>query len=112
MASIKSRAVVLSTLKIESFLTTQAVDQFCGRIHGDDATMIEDGYPVAQAFSFFHVVGGQQDGLAFRSHIAHQIPDGMPGLWVQACGQLIQEDKLWVGEQCQCDEKALLLPTG
>ena len=41
----------------------------------------------------------------------YQVPDGMAGLRVQTCGQLIQEYQLWVGEQRQSDKQALFLPT-
>ena len=72
--------------------------------------MIEDGNSVAQLFSFFHEMGGQEHCFTLGAYITHQVPGGMTCLRVETGGQLIQEDQLRVWQQCQGDEQALLLP--
>ena len=66
---------------------------------------------VTQTLGFFHEMRGQQDGLPPGTHISHQAPNGVAGLWVQACGRFIQENQLRVKQERQGNEKALFLPT-
>ncbi len=96
----------------DPFLRPQAADQGCRGVQRHDPAVVEDGHPVAQALGLFHEMGGQQDRLALRAHVAHQVPDGVPGLRVETGGQLVQEDQLRVRQERQGDEQALLLPAG
>ena len=96
----------------DPFLRPQVADQGRRGVQRHDPPVVEDGHPVAQALGLFHEMGGQHDRLAPGAHVAHQVPDGVPGLGIEAGGQLVQEDQLRIGQECQGDEQALLLPAG
>ena len=96
----------------DAFLRAQVADQGCGRIQSHDAAMVEDGYPVTQTLGLFHEMRGQQNGLALRADVAHQVPDGVTGLRVEAGGQFVQEDQLRVRQERQGNEETLFLPAG
>ena len=48
-----------------------------------------------------HEVSGQQDGLAPARAPRAPGPDGAAGLWVQAGGQLVEEEQLRVGQEAR-----------
>src|ERR1700704_6060877 len=58
--------------------------------------MIDDGQTLAQGVSFFHVVRGQQDGLAALVVFADDFPKKQSGLRVQAGTGLIEEKYLGI----------------
>src|SRR6202521_65900 len=58
--------------------------------------MIDDGQTLAQGVSLFHVVSGQQDGLASLVVFADDFPKKQAGLRVQAGTRLVQEKYLRV----------------
>src|SRR5580658_4645352 len=75
----------------DSSLRTVAADEIFRRVDVDDPPVLHDGYPVAQSFSLFHQMGCQKYGLTSFADGAHQIPDGVPRLWVKPGGQLIEK---------------------
>src|ERR1700686_676906 len=58
--------------------------------------MIDDGQRLAEGVGLFHVVRGQQDGLATLVVFADDFPKKQPGLRVQAGTGLLQEKYLGV----------------
>src|ERR1022692_2473448 len=47
----------------------------CGRrVEGEDPAVVHDGYPLAELVGLLHVVGGEQDGLAFAVQLTEQVP--------------------------------------
>ncbi len=79
------------------------------RVDVDDASMLEDGDTIAQAFGFFHQVRGQENRFAALADPAHQIPDRAARLRVEAGGQFVEEDYLGIVNQRQRNEESLLL---
>ena len=85
------------------------LDQRGRSVDVDDAAVIDDRHPVAEALGFLHQVGRQEHGLAALADPAHQIPDRPPRLRIEAGRQLVQEHDLRVVHQRQGDEQPLLL---
>jgi hypothetical protein len=79
---------------------------------GDDAAVIDDGDLVAQALRLFHVVGGQQDGLAACAHGLDQRPEVASGLGVEAGGGFVEKDQVRVVDQRDGQQQALALAAG
>ena len=59
-----------------------------------------------------HEVSRQEDGLAAVADAPHEVPDGPPGLRVEAGGELVEEHQLGRVDQGQGDEQPLLLSPG
>jgi hypothetical protein len=57
----------------------------------DDPSVLHDGYAVAQPLGLFHQMGRQEHRLASLADAAHQIPDRVPRLRVEAGGQLVEK---------------------
>ena len=58
--------------------------------------MIDDGQTLAQGVRLFHVVRGQQDGLAALVVFANDFPKKQSGLRIEAGAGLVQEKNLRV----------------
>lgn len=52
---------------------------------------VDDGHPVAELIGLFHVVGGEEDGLAFSVELAQDLPHGNAALGIQPGGGFIEE---------------------
>ena len=76
----------------------------------DDAAAFDDGDAVAEALGLLHEMRGQQHGLAARANLAHQIPDGAPGLGIEAGRQLVEQHDVGIVNERERDEEPLLLP--
>ena len=64
----------------------------CGRrVEGEDPAVVHDGYPLAELVGLLHVVGGEQDGLAFAVQLTEQVPQGEPALRIEARCRLVEE---------------------
>src|SRR5579871_3325611 len=79
------------------------------RVYIDDASMLDDGYPIAQAFSLLHEMSGQENGLAALANAAHQLPNRAPRLRVQARRQFVEKNQLGIVDQRKRDEQSLFL---
>ncbi len=84
-------------------------DQALGAVDVDDASVFDDGYPVAQALGLLHKMGSQENGLAALADSADQVPDGAPRLGVEAGGQLVEKDQFRIVDQREGNEQSLLL---
>src|SRR5690242_21507338 len=91
-------------------LGTVLVHQSLRLVDIDNPPAIDDRDAIAQSLGFFHQVSGEEDSLAARANIAHQIPDLSPSLRIEAGGQLVEEDDLGIVDQSERDEETLLLP--
>jgi hypothetical protein len=69
-------------------------DEARGRIHVDDAAMIDDGHAIAEALGLLHQMRREKHGLAARANAADKIPDGAARLRVEAGRQLIEKHQL------------------
>jgi len=83
---------------------TEAGDHLCGGgetvldeglvgVEGDDAPVVDDGDAVGEALGLFHVVGGVNDGHAAVAQGLNHLEDAIAGLWIDADGGLVHEDK-------------------
>src|SRR6202522_4411587 len=57
-------------------------------------------------------MSGQEDGLAAFADAAHQVPDGVARLWIEAGGEVVEKHNLGVVDEREGDEQALLLAAG
>ena len=55
---------------------------------------------------------GQDHGHAVATQVLDDAPGGLPGLWIQSGGRLVEEDQLGSTEQRQCQRESLLLAAG
>src|ERR1700722_9103032 len=96
--------------KYDGSLRAVPVNQALRPVDVDDASVLDDCYPVAQPFGLFHKMSGQENCLAALADIAHQVPDGAPRLRVQSGGQLVEKYHLRIVDQRKRNEQSLLLP--
>ncbi len=88
----------------------RAQAQFIGAPHVDNLSVLDDRHTVAQPLGFLHQMCSHEDRFAALADTAHQSPDGLPRLRVEARGQLIQKHHFRIVYQRQRDEQPLLLP--
>ena len=88
-----------------------APHQLRRRAHLDQRAVLDDGHAIAEALSLLHQVSRQKNGLASIADTVDEIPDRAPGLGVEPCGQLVEEDDLGIVDQRERDEQPLLLST-
>jgi len=84
-------------------------DQIRGRAERDQASAVDHGNPVAEAFGFVHVVRRQQDRSAVRAELGDVLPELQAALRIEPGGRLVQEEDLRVAYECACDCEALSL---
>ena len=66
--------------------------------------MVDDGDALGDAFDFFHVVGGEENGDVFGLvHVADVVPDMVAGLGVEAERGFVEEEDVGVVEQTAGD---------
>src|SRR5262249_1836264 len=70
-------------LKDHASVSVRMTNQLPWFIKGDDGAPIHDQHAIAKAFSFFHVVSGQNDRFAARADVPDQLPHRMASLRIQ-----------------------------
>src|ERR1700728_304051 len=78
-------------------------------VYVDNASVLDDGHPIAQAFGLLHEMSSQENGLAALANAAHQIPNRAPRLRVQPRCQFVEKHDLRIVDQRKRDEQSLLL---
>jgi hypothetical protein len=68
-------------------------------VYVDNASVLDDGYPIAQAFRLLHEMSGQKKGLAALANAPHQVPDCAPRLRVQPGRQFIEKHQFRIVDQ-------------
>ena len=76
-----------------------SLDQIARAALDDDAAVVDDADVVAQAFRFFHEMGGEQQGLALPYQAAQALPDQVAGLRVEAGGGFVEDHQVGVVDQ-------------
>ncbi len=71
--------------------------------------MVHDHQVVTQVLGFFHVVGGQYDGLSRGLDRPDQLPKTASGLGVEPCGGFVQKHDFGVIDQGQRQQQPLSL---
>ena len=71
--------------------------------------MVHDGQAVAERLGLFHVVRREDHGAPLALHPADHLPEGAPGLRVEARRGLVEEDELGIVHERQRHGQALLL---
>ena len=74
--------------------------------------MIDDGYPVREAFRLVHVVRGEDHGCSRRTQPVDQVPGGVARLRVQAGRGLVEEHQLRAADDGGGEGQPLLLAPG
>ena len=57
-------------------------------------------------------MGHQKHGFASFANAAHQIPDCVPRLWVEAGGQFVEKHQFRIVDQGKSDKQSLFLTSG
>ena len=76
------------------------------------ASLHQEQQSVRQGFYFIHIVRYQKDAGAGAADLFQAFPHAVSYLWVQPCGQLIQDQKFGAGEQGKEDGETLLFTSG
>ena len=87
-------------------------DQFLGLVLRNNFPMVQDGDPLAQGFSFLHVVRCQHYGHAFVIEIYNEISQVTFGLWIEAGCGFIQKQYFRFVDQRTGNGKSLSLAAG
>jgi hypothetical protein len=83
-----------------------------GRVQRQDLPVVHDGDAVTEFVGLFHVVGRQQDGLAFRVEAPEEFPQCETALRVKARRGLVEEEHGGTVEDGAGDHEALRHPSG
>src|SRR5579872_63321 len=78
-------------------------------VYVDNAPVLDDGYPIAQAFGLLHEMSGQENRLAALTNAAHQVPNRAPRLRVQPRRQFVEKYQFRIVDQRKRYEQSLLL---
>ena len=62
----------------------------------EDATMVDDGHPIAQLIGLCEVVGAEEDGLPFGLQVHDQFVHGGPCERIKTCGGLVEEEDIGI----------------
>mgnify|MGYP001053268154 CR=1 FL=1 len=63
----------------------QLINQFVGRVEGNDPSGVNDGHSIAEVFGLIHVMGGDDDGCTAFADTADQFPQTTSCLRIQSC---------------------------
>src|SRR5258708_28006716 len=78
-------------------------------VYVDNASVLDDCHSIAQSFSFFHEMSGQENSLAALANAAYQVPNRTPRLRIQPGGQFVENHHLRISDQRKRNEQSLLL---
>ena len=81
-------------------------------VQRDDASLVDQRYPVAQPFGFLHEVRDQHDRHAAVADTLDQFPGVAAGLRIQAGGHLVEYRDLRLADERQRDRQPLPLAAG
>ncbi len=93
-------------------------DQGCGKVIsnqprglslGNDPPVIDNGDPVAEPLSLFHIMCGEHDGLPPTPHCLDQAPEVAPGLWIESSRRLVEEHQVGIVDQSDREQQPLAL---
>ena len=90
---------VFAYLELDHVMAAEAVDELGGSAFGDDLAMIDDGEAVAEAFSFVHVVSGEEDGPTFFLEDADDVPELAAALGIESGGGLVEKKDARIADQ-------------
>lgn len=98
-------------MSIESHAYAAAVtlDESGWCVEVDEAAGLHDSDLIAQNLSFVHEVGYENDGGPLIPDPFDQPPDLGPCGGVESLREFIEEDDLWMVEQCKSEKQPLLL---
>ena len=79
------------------------VDEFLWGSFGEDSSGVEDVGTIADAEGLLDIVVGDEDGDASLGECSDFGLEVFDGNWVYAAEWFIEEDELWVGDECTGD---------
>jgi hypothetical protein len=77
----------------------------------EESTVVDDDHLISKFFGLIKVVGGEQNGNAFRSQIGDNTTDQLSSGGVNTSSGLVEERHFRTTNERQCQRKPLLLPT-
>src|SRR5579871_5373113 len=78
----------------QQILRAESAMQSLQRVVGDDFAVIDDHQAIAEAFGFFHVVGGVQKRLAALLQRFEIVENGIAALGIDADSRLVEQQQL------------------
>src|SRR5206468_11976255 len=67
---------------------------------GHDLAVVQDRDVVRELLRLVEIVRGEEDGPALPLEVSNQRPEFPPGARIQARRRLIEEEELWLADQC------------
>jgi hypothetical protein len=92
--------------------TRRLVDQFVRGAERDESSGRDDRDAVREPVGLFHVVGGEQDGLADVAQARHDVPRLPASRRVEPGGGLVEEEQIGVADQPEREIDPAALPAG
>jgi hypothetical protein len=87
-------------------------DELAAGALGADLALVDDPDPVAQPLGLLHVVGGVEDRHALLLERLDPRQDGVPALWVDPDGRLVEDEQTRLVEEADPDVQASFHPAG
>ena len=79
---------------------------------GRDAAVAQDEHPVGDVDELGQVAGIEQDGVALRGEVAHQLEDLALGADVDAAGRVVEQEDPRLGQEHLAEDHLLLVAAG
>src|SRR6266702_1240554 len=111
LAGEAKRASDLGSGDFDAQSAVRQVAERIGRAVSDEFAVINVG-DVAAALGFVHVVGGDEEGDAVSAHLKEKVPELAARDRINACGGLIEKEKLGFMQHGAAERQTLLPSTG
>src|SRR6267378_678157 len=93
-------------------MSAKPVNQISRRSFRNQLAMVDDGEPVAQAFSLVHVMSRKQYRATTSLKGANDVPQLTATLRIEPGSRLVKKKNLRISHQRSSDSQALALPAG
>ena len=93
-------------------MAAKPLDQLCRRAFSNNLSVVHDCQAITKAFSFVHVMRGQQDSAAGFLKGANDVPKLAAALRIEPRGRFVEEKHPWRSDQRGRHREPLPLPAG